>query len=338
MTYSPTDSRPLRILIAPSSVGDLNATETAQYLGEGVRSIILDADVSLAPISAGGPGTSTLFSGEKITLPTTDAAGNLTEATYVFDAASKTAYIDAAEATGTTPVAPGESDSYGIGVLVADAASRGGQRVVLALGDSAVDDGGVGILVALGVHPLDADGRTLPKGGRVLDRLADFDTAKLNVAGCAMEWVLITDTDEGLNTSAPGMAQLAAVTGIDPATAGLGAGGGLGVALSWISTILHGSTDKVRLIPGSELIAEALDVSSFFTTGEPDLVITAGATVPAFAQAAGDTAVLGVVADSTPDSAATVLTAGGAADSVDALRTAGAQLAADYLAISTSQG
>lgn len=336
VTYPPTDPRPINVLVAPSAVAGVNAAQAAQTLGEGIRSVILDADISLAPISAGGQGTATLFAGEDITLPTTDAAGNLTEATYTFDSSSRTAYIDAADATGTTELSPGSADSYGIGVLAADAASRGAQRVVLALGDSVADDGGVGILVALGIHPLDSAGRTLPKGGQSLQQLADFDTAKLNVAGSAMEWVLITDTDGGLDSSAPGMTQLAEVTGVDPATPGMGAGKGLGMALTWISTVIHGSAEKVRLIPGTELIAEALDVSAL--AGQSSFIVTAGATAAAFAQAVSEDTVLGVVGSQAPESAATVVSAELTGDHGEALRTAGAQLAADYLTISTSQG
>lgn len=90
-----------------------------------MRSVIHDANVILAPMADGGEGTSSLFAGERITLPTTDAAGRLTEATYTFDAETETAYIDVAAATGLPAVkdhlVPLTGDTYGTGVLVADA-------------------------------------------------------------------------------------------------------------------------------------------------------------------------------------------------------------------------
>lgn len=344
MSYSPTDPTPVRVLIAPSAVGAIPADEAAQYLGEGVRSIIRDAAIQLAPISAGGAGTSALFPGEQITLPTTDAAGQLTEATYVLDAGSGTAYIDAVAATGARPVAPGTSDSYGVGVLVADAETRGAQRVVLALGGAVTDDGGAGLLVALGAHPLDQSGRTLAKGGAVLADLADFDTAKVNIGAGALDWALLTDTDAGLDTDAPGLARLAEVTGVDPRTPGIGAGGGMGVGVSWLSALLHGTTDHVRILPGSELIADSLDVSGLF--GAHDFLLTAGASTAAFARAAGPGNVLGAVlapGGTAPAAPATVVTAELAGEQAtgspaDQLRTTGARLAADYLRISTVQG
>ena len=95
-----------RIVIAPDSFkGTATAEQAAQWLGEGVRSVIRDADITLAPMADGGEGTSSLFTGERITLPTTDAAGRLTEATYTYDAATETAYIDVAAASGLPAVA-----------------------------------------------------------------------------------------------------------------------------------------------------------------------------------------------------------------------------------------
>lgn len=347
MSNSTTAPNPVEVLVAPAAVGDLSADTAAQYLGEGVRSIILDAKVRLAPIAAGGLGTSALFSGQSITLPTTNAAGLLTEAAYVLDTGSQTAYIDAAAATGTAEddsVVSGTTDSYGVGVLVADAATRGAQRIVLALGDAATSDGGAGLLVALGAHPLDQAGHTLPKGGAVLRDLADFDTAKVNVAAGALEWVLLTDSDDGLNTHIPGMSQLAEVTGVDPQTPGIGSGGGMGVGISWLSTMLHGTSDHVRLIPGSELIADGLDVSGLKSGA--DFIITAGVSTQAFAAAATPEDVLGTVLNPeavAPHTTAQLVTAELAGvqatgNLADQLRDTGARLAADYLRISTVQG
>ncbi|MDK6919060.1 glycerate kinase, partial [Escherichia coli] len=84
------------------------------------------------PMADGGEGTSTLFEGERITLPTTDAAGRLTEATYTYDAATTTAFIDVAAASGLPAVADSPvvmtGDTYGTGVLIADAQTRGATR------------------------------------------------------------------------------------------------------------------------------------------------------------------------------------------------------------------
>ncbi len=146
----------------------------------------------------GGEGTASCFDGTPITLPTTDAAGRLTEATYMFnDGDVAEAYIDVAAASGLPAVAdhpvPLTGDTYGTGVLIADAVTRGAQRIILGLGGTATVDGGTGILVALGATPQDKAGHPLRPGGGSLTELAGFDTAQLNIPAAAVEWVLLTD-------------------------------------------------------------------------------------------------------------------------------------------------
>ena len=71
-------------------------------------------------------GTSSHFAGERITLPTTSATGRLTEATYTYNADITTAFIDMAAASGEgAGCDPRDGDSYGTGVLIADAVARG---------------------------------------------------------------------------------------------------------------------------------------------------------------------------------------------------------------------
>ena len=78
-------------------------------------------------------------------------------------------------------------------MLVADAETRGARRIVLGLGGSATIDGGTGILVALGVNPLNSRGLTLAPGGGALVDLADFDTAKMNIPAASVDWILLAD-------------------------------------------------------------------------------------------------------------------------------------------------
>ena len=89
------------VVIAPDAFkGTASAQQAASWLADGIISVIQDANIIAVPMADGGEGTSSLFEGERITLPTTDAAGRLTEATYTFDAETETAYIDVAAATG----------------------------------------------------------------------------------------------------------------------------------------------------------------------------------------------------------------------------------------------
>ena len=310
-----------RVLVVPSDYPGVSAQDAAQFLGEGIRSVIRDAEVTLAPLPNGGAGTSELFVGQRVSLPTTDAAGQLTEASYTFDRATATAYVDAASVVGAPAGVGDKGDTYGVGVLVADAATRGARRVVLSLGDVVTVDGGTGILVALAVNPLNAAGFTLGKGAAALAGLEDFDTAKLNVAASALEWVLLADDMGGVDVSHPGLARLCEVTGVDPETPGYGAGGAIPVALHWLSALLHGNADKVRVVPGAEVVA-----GQILTAAGETVVGLAGVDKP---EASGSRAVVAELADLAE------LTAG---RREEALRAAGAQLAADYLRISTVQG
>ena len=107
------------------------------------------------------------------------ATGRLTQASYFL--AGTTAFIDVAAATGLPTVQdcldPLHADSYGTGVLIADAETRGATSIVLGLGGTASIDAGMGILTALGAAAHDARGYALPKGGAPLVQLDHIDTA-----------------------------------------------------------------------------------------------------------------------------------------------------------------
>lgn len=292
---SPSHQR--TIIIAPDSLkGTATAQEAAQALADGVRSVLAEAEIILAPMADGGEGTAATFQGQEITLPTVDAMGRLCEASYVLD--GTTAYIDIAAASGLPAVMPGNdpatADTYGTGVLIADAQTRGAQRIVLGLGGSATVDGGTGILIALGATPMDQAGHPLKKGGVALKDIASIDTAQLNIPAAAMEWVLLSDVTspatgpdgaaavfgpqkgadaETVAALDAGIEALLQATGVDGSIPGMGAAGATPVSLMWLSTLLHGSADRIHLMPGAPLIARTQGLEEAIP--KADLVITA---------------------------------------------------------------
>lgn len=298
MTENTSIPRPLSIVIAPDSFkGRATAREAAEYLGQGVREVLPDAEITLAPMADGGEGTAAAFSGRTITLPTTDAAGRLTEASYRYDDASATAYIDVAAASGLPAVSdrpvPLTGDTYGTGVLIADAQTRGARTITLALGGTATIDGGTGILVALGATPLDPRGYAVPKGGGYLSAIREIDTAQLNIPAAASEWVLLCDVrspatgphgaaavfgpqkgaePEDVEILDHGLAHLCELLDVDPTIPGMGAAGGLGIGLTWLSRTLHGDYSHVRLLPGAPVVAASLGLPELIE--QADLVIT----------------------------------------------------------------
>lgn len=265
----------------------------------------------------GGEGTASCFDGEIITLPTTDARGRLTQASYIFDGTSATAYIDLAAASGLPQVEddlqPLSADTYGTGVLIADAQTRGATRIVLALGGSATTDGGTGILTALGAQPLDERGLPLRPGGGDLHRIASIDTAQLNIPAAALEWVLLTDvratatgphgtavnyapqkgaTREQVALLEGGIAKLCEVTGIDPTAQGFGAAGGAAIGITWLSQLLHGTTEHVHMLPGAQVVAKTFGLPKLVE--DADLIITAEG---GFNQQSLDGKVVGTILD-----------------------------------------
>ena len=287
------------IVIAPDAFKVTATThDAAAYLAEGIAEALPDAELVLVPMADGGEGTASCFDGTPVTLPTTDAAGRLTEATYMFnDGDVAEAYIDVAAASGLPAVAdhpvPLTGDTYGTGVLIADAVTRGAQRIILGLGGTATVDGGTGILVALGATPQDKAGHPLRPGGGSLTELAGFDTAQLNIPAAAVEWVLLTDvtnpatgpdgaaavfgpqkgaTPEDITLLDAALAQLCDICEVDPTTPGFGAAGGLPIGITWLSTLMHGNHSHIHVLPGARMVAESVGLPELIHSA--DLVVT----------------------------------------------------------------
>ena len=287
------------IVIAPDAFkGTATTHDAAAYLAEGIAGALPDAELVLVPMADGGEGTASCFDGTPVTLPTTDAAGRLTEATYMFnDGDVAEAYIDVAAASGLPAVAdhpvPLTGDTYGTGVLIADAVTRGAQRIILGLGGTATVDGGTGILVALGATPQDKAGHPLRPGGGSLTELAGFDTAQLNIPAAAVEWVLLTDvtnpatgpdgaaavfgpqkgaTPEDITLLNAALAQLCDICEVDPTTPGFGAAGGLPIGITWLSTLMHGNHSHIHVLPGARMVAESVGLPELIHSA--DLVVT----------------------------------------------------------------
>ncbi|WP_273412122.1 glycerate kinase [Corynebacterium appendicis] len=373
------DAKTVRVVVAPDSFkGSASAQDAAAWIAEGIQSVIIDCDIAHIPMADGGEGTAELFSGETVTLPTTDAAGRLTEASYVYNASEETAYIDVAAATGLPAVkdnpVPLTGDTYGTGVLIADAQTRGARRIVLCLGGSATIDGGTGILVALGANPLNADGHPLRHGGGALGALDHFDTAKVNIPAASVEWVLLADSEfpatgpqgaaqifgpqkgaspEEVEKVDAALAHLCEVTGVDPDQAGYGAAGGLPIGITWLSELMHGTTEHVHVVSGARTVAaaqglkERIAEANFVVTGEGkyDEQSAAGkvaSVVTELAQESGATvAILAGAFEADVPEGALAVNIGEQADHDDVraqLVRAGAEAAVAYLNTSTAQG
>ncbi|MFI5916638.1 glycerate kinase [Dactylosporangium sp. NPDC051541] len=171
----------MRVLVCPDKfAGTISAPDVAEAFAEGWRGVKPDDELVLRPLSDGGPGFSAVLAAalpqaKVLTVATTDPLGRAVEGHVLLD--GEIAYVESAEACGLHLLAEAERDpkhttSFGLGPLVVAAVESGAREVVIGLGGSATNDGGAGLLAALGAAPLDAAGYALPYGGAALTACA----------------------------------------------------------------------------------------------------------------------------------------------------------------------
>ncbi len=196
----------MRVLLAPDGFGGtLSPAQAAAALADGWRRAAPDDDVDLAPLSDGGPGfvdvlATALPDAERRTLTVEDPLARPVRADLLLS--GTTAYVESAQACGLHLLGPQERDplrttTYGVGQLLAAALDAGATRIVVGLGGSATNDGGAGLLAALGLRRLDAAGGQLAPGGlalRELDRL----TGTLDARLADVELVAASDVESPL--------------------------------------------------------------------------------------------------------------------------------------------
>jgi glycerate kinase len=172
----------MRILICPDKfAGTISAPAAAEAVAEGWRERAPGDELTLRPLSDGGPGFVEVLAlpvgGRRIPVRTTDPLGRPVDAEVLLSPDGATAYVESAQACGLHLLEKDERDpkattSYGLGVLVLAAVEAGARTVVIGLGGSATNDGGAGMLAALGAAPLDEHGAALPYGGAALAHAA----------------------------------------------------------------------------------------------------------------------------------------------------------------------
>ena len=179
--------RPPRIVVAPDSFkGSLDAVEVCEVVAEGARRAIPGAVVASVPMADGGEGTLDCFlaalGGQEMVLDVQDPLGRRVPARYALSIDGRSAVVELASASGLPLVAdrepdPLRADTTGTGELIADAVENGARDILVTIGGSASTDGGTGLLRALGVRFLDAQGAELPPGGGGLARIASIDAS-----------------------------------------------------------------------------------------------------------------------------------------------------------------
>ena len=157
----------MKVLVAPDSFkGSLSAAEAAQAMAQGVRKVWPDADIRLLPMADGGEGALDAIlaavPGERRSANVTDAAGRQIEVEYGV-LADGTAIIETARIIGlmlpgVLDVAVEKRTTAGVGELIKHCLVSGIRRFMIGLGGSATNDGGIGMLQALGIRTAEQQG------------------------------------------------------------------------------------------------------------------------------------------------------------------------------------
>lgn len=176
----------MKITIAMDSFkGSLSSIEAGKAVETGIRRVYPQAEIHVRPLADGGEGTAyaltTGMGGDWITMELTGPLGKPVPCSYGIIRDSKTAIIEMSAAAGITLVPEAERNpmhttTYGVGEMIADAIGRGCRKLIVGIGGSATNDGGIGMLQALGFGFLTKEGKQVPfgaKGLSVLDRITN---------------------------------------------------------------------------------------------------------------------------------------------------------------------
>ena len=174
------------VVASDSFKGSLTSEEVAEYISSGIHKIFPECNVKCVPVADGGEGTAAAIvkslGGTLIDVDTEDPLGRQIVAQYGVCEynGSCTAVIEVAAASGLPLLGgkernPMDTSTYGTGLLIKDALLRGCRKVLMCIGGSATNDGGTGMLAALGFRFLNADGQVLPGKGSSLGKIVSVD-------------------------------------------------------------------------------------------------------------------------------------------------------------------
>lgn len=207
LNFGPVQRRPRRVLLAIDSFkGSVSSAQAEAAVAEGVRRVWPDAQVSALPLADGGEGTLDAVATCGGELSTCEAAGPLGDrvsARMLVDGERESAVIEMAEAAGIgyspcTESAALAASTYGVGELMLRAVRGGAKTIYIGLGGSATNDGGAGMLQALGAHLVDDRGSNIAPGLVGLERVANIDLAPALRALSGARVVVLSDVENPL--------------------------------------------------------------------------------------------------------------------------------------------
>ncbi len=270
----------MKIVIASDSFkGSLTSLQAGNAISEGIKKVFKDADISVCPIADGGEGTVEAIASleesklQKVTV--CGPLGNPVAAEYAI--VKNTAVIEMSSASGImllnkNELNPLNTTTYGVGEIIKDAITKGCRNFIMGIGGSATNDGGTGMLTALGFEFTDINGKSISCNGQGLKDLykINIDNAIEQLKDCEFQIAcdvtnplcgemgcsavygpqkgatpsMIEDMDNWLE----GFAELTQKINpkANPNTPGAGAAGGMGYAfLSYLKGSLQSGIDLI---------------------------------------------------------------------------------------------
>lgn len=199
--------RPRRVLLAIDSFkGSVSSAQAEEAVAEGVRRVWPDAQVATLPLADGGEGTLDAIAARGGELSTCEVAGPLGDrvsARMLVDDEHDSAVIEMAEAAGIgyspcTESAALAASTYGVGELMLRAVRAGAKTIYIGLGGSATNDGGAGMLQALGARLVDERGRNIAPGLAGLEHVASIDLVPTLRALNGARIIVLSDVENPL--------------------------------------------------------------------------------------------------------------------------------------------
>ena len=290
----------MKIVIAPDSYKEsLSALDVATAIEAGFQEIYPDAEYVKLPVADGGEGTVEAMvaatQGRLVPVTVTGPLNKPVHAFYGLSGDERCAFIEMAAASGLESVPPTcrnplVTTTWGTGELIRHALDAGVQQIIIGIGGSATNDGGAGMVQALGGKLLKADNQQIAVGGGALEQLARIDLSELDsrLADCRIDVACdvtnpLTGPEGATAVFGPQKGATAEmIVRLDRALAhyariiqrdlavdvlhleGGGAAGGMGAALYAFC--------GARLRPGIEIVTDALRLAEL--VADADLVIT----------------------------------------------------------------
>lgn len=290
----------MKIVIAPDSFKEcLSARAVAETIAEGLKSVLPNIECVCVPVADGGEGTMTALveatNGSILFKSVCGPLGQAVNASYGILGDGKTAVIEMATASGIELLQPKERNpmlttTFGTGELILAALDRGVNKIIVAIGGSATNDGGIGMLQALGAKLTDVSGRAVGFGGAALGDIVSIDVSAMDPRLAQTEIVAACDVDNPLTGETGASVIFGPQKGATPEmvlsldnnmqhyascirdflnvdvefTKGAGAAGGMGAALLAFL--------KAELKPGIEIVLETVELEKHLLGA--DLVIT----------------------------------------------------------------